>query len=957
MTDNQGNDHYFDTSAFIAELNDCRKFSIFHVNIRSFNRNSDELLIFLSQLPIKPSVIVLSETWFSSFNVAELVGYRAVHVFRDGRRGGGISAYVKVAISSVPVHQLCYVSDTVEMCSVNINIDGSKIKIIGMYRPPDGSVRTFTDELSGVISSLDPREKVFLVGDLNIDLIDPNLYDREYIDICFSNSFLPLITCPTRISNNSASCIDHIWFSQLEETVSGVLKLDISDHFAVFTTIKLSHSHSEFIQKKFRDHSEKCVKLLRDRVSTFVSEFDMCHDIIGDVNDATLEFSSKLYNIYDTCCPLRTKTISARRMIKPWITNELVNCVNRKHCLFRLYKRGIVSFFTYNNFKNVLTSVIRRAKYNYFVTKFDSGLGCARETWRNVNRLFFRRAPSSCVDEVVKDGDRVRDRLNIARIFNEYFSSIGTRLDENIPPSRISPLDYMDISCPNSIFLQPSLSTEVSSVIQKLPIKPSTFSSVPVYMFKQIVDLISPVICSLFNASISTGVFPDSLKVARIVPIHKSGDRSVPSNYRPISVLSVLSKIFEKMMFTRVQSFIKENKLLYDNQFGFRENASTSDAVSQFLNFVFESLSSKVSLSAVFIDFSKAFDTVNHRILCDKLHHIGFRGVALKWFQSYLTGRRQYVDIGGVSSPMCDVELGVPQGSVLGPILFLIYINDMCRASTKLQFIHFADDTTVFHYHNDIDALTYELNSELSLLNEWFIANRLSLNTNKTSFMFFSDRKTPINPVIRISDTILKRVSNSKFLGIVLDDGLSFVPHIDGLCKQISQAVGMLNRLSAVMPHAARVLVYFSLIYSKLTYGIIVWGCGNVNHLNKLERVVARAHRVVNREFRGRVLNRRFFSVSSAHKYFTAIKFFKSVKLNHHLHFTNMFETLRPSHDHDTRFSISNYNVPLYSKTKCNKSFCYQSVNVWNSLPDYLKQCNSLELFKKQLKIELLDRQ
>jgi len=844
-----------------------------------------------------------------------------------------------------------------EMCSISVDLNGNRIKIIGVYRPPNGCVRVFADDLNNILSTHNTKEKIFLVGDLNVDLLDPTVTENEFINVCVANSFLPLITGPTRLSRDSASCIDHIWYNQIDDAVSGILKLDISDHFAVFTSIILQIPNSEFILKRFRDHSENCVQLLRTRVSAFVADFNMSGNPDCDVNAATVEFCDRLYEIYDNCCPLRSKTVSVDRMSKPWITRELINCVNRKHHLFRLYKRGEVAFAVYNSFKNVLTSLIRRAKSNYFVSKFNSKIGDARETWKYVGRLFNRRITGGTVDEVICNGVKTGDRQNIADIFNRYFSNIGAQLDQNIAPARNSPLDYMGISSPNSIFVQPSVPSEIASIILKLQTKPSNLKTVPVYIFKQIVDLISPVISFLFNGSISVGIFPDCLKVARVVPIHKSGDKCVPSNYRPISVLPLLSKIFEKIMFSKIMFFLKANKLLHNHQFGFRENSSTSDAVSQFLDFVFESVSGKSSVLAIFLDFSKAFDTVNHKILCAKLHHIGFRGIVLKWFESYLADRKQYVEVGGASSSLSNVNMGVPQGSVLGPVLFLIYINDMCKASVKLNFIHFADDTTVFHSHDNIDTLAREVNGELNQLNAWLITNRLSLNVSKTSFMIFSDKKIIHDPVVCISDKVLHRVVKSKFLGIFLDENLSFGPHIDYLCKQVSQAVGMLNRLSSVMPHAVRVLVYFSLIYSRLTYGIIVWGFGSVTRLSKLERIVGKAHGTVNRGVRDGVRCRKLFTVSSAHKYFTAVKFFKSVKLDHHQHFTAIFDSLRPSHNHDTRFGALNYNIPHYSKTKCNRSFQYQAINIWNSLSDDLKRCDSLDSFKGRLKVELLERQ
>jgi len=954
---NLNNEQYFDTSDFAAELSDSRVFSVFHINVRSFNKNADELTIFLSQLPTKPTVIVLSETWFSSNNSADLVGYRAVHVFRDERRGGGVSVFTRISISSIPMYDLCYVGDNLEVCSISLNLSNSRITVIGIYRPPNGSIAQFVEELGNILSDRSPRERVFLLGDLNVDLLNPSVCEGELVDLCSSNSFLPLITSPTRVSQFSVSCIDHIWYNQLEETVSGVLKLGISDHFAVFATIKLLNPNSEFIFKKFRDHSEGSIRLLRTRVLAFVADYDVSSDNDSSVSCATERFCNGLYNIYNVCCPLRSKSVSVSRMLKPWINKELISCVNRKHMLFRLYRRGEVGFPVYNSFKNILTSVIRKAKSRYFISKFSSGIGNAKETWRNINKLFNRRGSRDVINEIVSDGVKVRDAQKIADTFVKYFSNIGTQLDRNIPVIQSSPLDYMGASSPHSIFIQPSVPAEITSVVRGLISKPSNFNSVPVFIFKQIIDIVSPTICNLFNMSINTGVFPECLKEARVVPIYKSGERCNTNNYRPISILPVLSKVFEKVMFNRIQSFVKTNKLLNDHQFGFRENSSTSDAVSQFLDSVFESFSRSISLLAVFIDFSKAFDTVNHQVLCTKLHHMGFRGVALKWFQSYLSNRKHFVDIGGVFSQMSDVRMGVPQGSVLGPVLFLLYINDMYRASGNLNLVHFADDTTVFHFHENLDRLTEEVNSGLAQLNDWFSVNRLSLNVSKTSYMLFTDKKLIVEPVVIISNEILQRVRESKFLGIWLDERLSFARHIETLCKQVSQVLGMINRFSNAVPYATKISIYYSLIYSRISYGIVVWGFGGVTPLDKLEKIIRKAHKIINYGVPAYIQTSKLFNVSSTHKYFTAVKFYKSVRLDSHGYFSEIFDALRPSHDYGTRFRELNYNIPQYSKTKCNKSFAYQSVSIWNSLSDNVKQCNSLSLFKNRLKVELLERQ
>jgi len=508
------------------------------------------------------------------------------------------------------------------------------------------------------------------------------------------------------------------------------------------------------------------------------------------------------------------------------------------------------------------------------------------------------------------------------------------------------------------MFASPSTTLDVASVICSLQNKSCHLSDVPIFIYKHFSDLISPIISQLFNLSLETGVFPTVLKAATIIPIHKSGDTTCVNNFRPISMLPILAKIFEKLMLKRLLSFIKRKNLIADNQFGFRKNSSTADALLEFLNVASNSLSSKCAFISVFLDFTKAFDTVDHGILMSKLDHLGVRGLMNDWLRSYLSGRTQRVLIEESVSSQLGVARGVPQGSVLGPILFLVYINDMHRCCGRLKMVHFADDTTAVCVSNDTRELVEVVNSELVNIKEWVDTNRLSLNIGKTNYIVLSDAAIPdLYPVV-ISDSVVERVSSCKFLGVYFDQNLNFKIHVDELCKKLSQAIGMINRVSGLVPPNVKLKMYYSLIYSRVSYGVSVWGRSSILNVSRIDRLLRRAHRCVSYGFRGDlVVSDTFFDCNSIYEYFVLLKFFRIVNLRDHKYFSTILSDLVPSHTYGTRFSAKNHiNTPILSKTKCQKLFLFQSISLWNQLPHVLKSCPSLPIFKKTLKQHILSR-
>jgi hypothetical protein len=336
-------------------------------------------------------------------------------------------------------------------------------------------------------------------------------------------------------------------------------------------------------------------------------------------------------------------------------------------------------------------------------------------TWFGIKQLVtLKQSKSNFPNKITINNSKITDPINIANSFNKYFASIGPNLSEIIPNVNCSIHDYLGEQQIQSVFLIPTTPDEIEREIDGLNASKATGQfSIPIRLLKILKLLLSKPLSHLFNISFSSGLVPDKLKIAKVIPVYKKGSRLEMSNYRPISLLSIFNKILENLMYSRLMNFIKKHNILFENQFGFHSNHSTTQAILQITDKIQESTENKLYSCGIFLDLSKAFDTVNHYILLQKLDHYGIRGVVKEWFRSYLDNRKQFVSIGSASSELEEVRTGVPQSSVLGPLLFLIYINDFCNSAKSLDFHLFADDSNLFLAHKNLHILEISLNKYL----------------------------------------------------------------------------------------------------------------------------------------------------------------------------------------------------------------------------------------------------
>ncbi len=442
--------------------------------------------------------------------------------------------------------------------------------------------------------------------------------------------------------------------------------------------------------------------------------------------------------------------------------------------------------------------------------------------------------------------EQVNKPLRVADEFNKFFSSVGA--DQGLGPAKNQPTPPFIPSPTASMALTPVTQEEIARVIRDLsPKKTNDADYISTWLIKQCATHLIKPLEHLINHSFHSGTVPSSLKNAKVTPIFKKGDPTSTQNYRPISILPAFSKVFEKVFLIRITNYLDRHKLLSKNQFGFRNGKSTIDAVMSLVDMIVEAIDNRETTLSVFLDLSKAFDCVDHATLIHKLECYGIRGVPLMWIKSYLSNRTQFVEISDVRSNGERLSYGVPQGSILSPLLFLIYVNDVGSSVQKGQLVQYADDTTLCFKSQAVQGLERVTFVELNSVIQHF--NELNLKTNpaKSSFIQFCLRRTSSdnNPIVMLDDTEVEEVYSTKFLGIHLDRGLTWDCHVDSVCGKLASGIYVLRQLSEYCPIQVLMTAYYGVIYPHLAYGLALWGSCSNTHFSRIFILQKKAIRTI----------------------------------------------------------------------------------------------------------------
>ena len=767
---------YYDLNDLILKKDKfTNTFNTLSLNIESINAKWDlfeSTISVLESYGIIFSVITLQETWLDiDPKIFELENFVSFDQPRTCSQHGGLKTFVRnnFTAKKLEIFDRCETFDGL-FVEIKDPTSNKKIVIANIYKPPKNNnnnenIQTFINEISPFLDKFDANNNVIFCGDFNIDLLKINERDifNQHFDNIITRGYLPYITNPTRFSKLSASLLDHIYVktvSNQKEIFSGILTSKISDHLATICCIPLKSKH----QKK------------PEYITTYANTKENHQKIVCELD--TIDWNGLLktrlcdnpdpnYNILiNTISDIKNKYMHKKivkfkpykHKLHPWINEEIINNIKHKDKLYKKWKSTNTNnpmFKTYkDNFKifsDKLKQDIFLAKRNHYSNLFFKYKSDIKNTWLTIKGLLNKNRSQNKLPSKFKFNDSyIHGDINIASKFNDFFANIGASLNAKIDNtnSNLSIEHFLQMDINTTFKFKYVHCKDIDAIIKTLQDKNSMgHDDLSLSFLKKISPSIIYPLSIIINQSLFKGIFPDALKIAKIIPIFKKDDNELFDNYRPISLLPAISKIFEKIISQQILEYFTKNNLIFSSQHGFRTKHSTETAAIELVDTLKIEIDKGHLPVSIFMDLSKAFDTIDHTILLKKLKFYGVDGISLELFKSYLTDRKQYVAINSAKSPLQSISTGVPQGSILGPLLFLIYINDIKFCSGSFTFLCFADDTTVTlsicpkdtkckHCDSSTIDETF-LNHELQKLYNWLCINKLALNTKKTKYMVF----------------------------------------------------------------------------------------------------------------------------------------------------------------------------------------------------------------------------
>ena len=976
-------------------ISDTNNLKILSMNIANILTKLDSLKIMIQNLANesnKPSIITVTETHlnanqnhgYSKTDLENLLpGYKFFHENRKIKKAGGVGIFIEESLASEAKVESAdlFVDEIFESLTIripNVSFEKSKkdLVILSLYRQPGNTnLIKFNELLQSWLNRHDKRtNEIILTGDMNLDLLKYQNHSptSDYLDLMMSHALLPCITRPTRIAHSSATLIDHI-FSKASITVSGILACEIAgssgftDHYPVFCLLKIqSESHTHPDEVKLTYFTSEGHKLRRDGLKGENWDEFYAED------DPTLAYQilqtkySTHYNNAQTKKTVKVKKKNCPR--EPWMTSEILQKMRKRDRIVKLSGRRN----DYKKLRNEIVSDCRKAERNYYKQKITDSWTDIKGHWDVLRKVMGKTNNKNELPKAFKvDNTWVTDKQNIADSFNHYYSRVGPDTNESVGQSEKTAEYYQEKNKKrNTDEILTSVFTEEEVIDACKMLNPK--KSYDAYGFSQKVvlqdtDILAPMFTHLANCSLENGTCPDQSKIARVIPVYKNkGETYLFSNYRPISLVPVFSKIIEKLMYNKIFEFLVRQKTLFKSQFGFRRGRNTTHATLDFLQTVEAAIRENEMAIGIFVDLSKAFDTLDHDILLSKLDHYGIRGNLLLWLKSYLSNRKQYVDVSGVKSKEENIMVGVPQGSILGPLLFLIYINDLPAALNKLIPVMFADDTNLIVKGNNICELIKTLNAELESLSDYFKANKLKLNTDKTKVVCFR-KKGKVVPTdefeILFYGKKLVCEKNATFLGIMLDEHLTWEDHCNAVANKMARNAGILNRVKNSLPSPSLQTLYNSLIFSQYSYGLEAWGATKPKNLKRILgiqkkalRSVTKSHWLAHTEPRMKQLG--ILRVTDQY-HVQCVNTTHDMLRGHCPDIFNLGDKIRANTaTHNLRSTASqpaNLNLPPLNTLSNGSSFPLLAPRYWNNLPEELKNEQNRNRFKKLAKKQFLD--
>lgn len=917
-------------------------FKIFHMNIRSVQKNVDDFYVLINNISVNFDVIILTETYqLHDPFLFKLQGYNTVYNYETLNQNDGILAFISDKID--------YTSKTVnigEIKALKILItlaNNKKIDITSIYRSPSNCPKLFNSNLTEYLYNCEKYDINVITGDINIDLMADNDYVEEYKNIMSYFGFTSYINEYTRLP--SYTCIDHLFVSNknnlnMMKYKSYIFRYNITDHCPIALTFRIEKKLKEKSNyKSYINYTTLKMDLKTEQWKNIYQE--------NNVNEITDNFINTL-KYYINKHTKQVKINNTKRRIQKWMTTALLKAITKKNNMYKAimkYPEKLELKDKYKTYKNCLNKLVTKAKKDYFQKQIEKNKNSSKSLWECINNICGQPKPKTKIDNIIlQNGTIISDKKDIANSFNKYFKEVGENFARNIPDIKYSDRTQ---SLRNSIYLQLTNENEVIRIIENLKCRKSPgVDGIRSETLKEIkLEIIKP-LTYLINQCLQTGYFPQVLKTSIIKPLYKTGSKVSMENYRPVSLLSNISKIIEKIIKYRLSNFLAKYDILSHHQYGFREGRSTEDAILKLTSYIYDSLDKKIPTISIFLDLSKAFDTICHKKLLDKLYMYGIRGTAYNLFQTYLSNRRQYVQINDIISRPEIITFGVPQGTVLGPVLFTLYINSMLSLNTIGKIISFADDTAILYSSPTWQSLKENIENDFPKISEWLQYNKLSLNYEKTKYLPFCSYTNglpnigPLN--VGLNSQILES-DNTKYLGIIIDRHMRWDIHIKQLVKKIRGHIPKFKYLRDFLKTNYLKTIYYSQIESLLSYGILGWGGVNECYLNNVHIIQKWVLKIIFHKTK-------YYPSDILYKE-TQIKDVRQVFCQKILlaifHKKIKLESREPTYN--TR-SDNTYVFPRSEKTVGQRSALYLAPRIFVLLPTYIRNIKSYKTYKKEIK-------
>lgn len=920
--------------------------NIIHMNIRSIRKHFDEFICYLNNSKTKFHIIVLTESWIShdsEFNF-NLENYNVISQSNKYTKSDGLCLFIDKDIDYEVIEVTL---DSINAIGISCLIDDKSTKLIAVYRSPSQNINSYLTSLDLYLQGLShTNDNLILLGDSNLNILENNTLTNEYLTILHLNGLKSFINTPTRVQNypdgvtQSVSCIDHIFFKSRtikeNDVMGAVLKTAITDHYCIAFHIKIKNSvknkaiMSDFIKKTNYDELKSNLKQ------------ENWNDIYcnnSEIDTLMNTFINKLADYLNA----HTKIIKIPHKSKPlkkWITLGMLNSLRKRD---KMHKKLVKQPFNtklkkdYKTYRNTLNNILKTAKIEYFDNQFELNKNNPKKTWENINQLL--------------DKEKIVPETKIAPdILNNYFVNVGSKYakkilndstDIGIPISSITP-------SVNSIFLNPTNIHEISSIIKELKINSSPgIDNLNASFLKKIGDYILKPLEYLINRCFNEGHFPNKLKIAKLIPIHKSGDKGLPENYRPISLLSNFAKIIEKILKKRIVNFLTIKNFIHKNQYGFQPGKSTTDTLLDLTSIINNNFNKNNKTLTIFIDLAKAFDTIPHKILLHKLNECGIRGQLNKLLENYLSDRTQVLTLNNTTSIRKSTNFGLPQGTVLSPILFIIYVNDLLHLNIpKGTILSFADDTALVFSGETWDEVHKNATQGLQIVHSWFKNHILTLNLKKTNYMTFSPTETGNPPPefqiklhthivnnneqVNCSCQSITKVKSTKYLGIMLDDHLKWNVHVQYLISKLKYLTHIFYKINKIKDLRVIRTIYSAYAHSLFQYGIEIWGGSYDTHFNQI--FILQKHLI--RAALGRPRLYPSARVFEELEVPTLRQIYVKKIILHINKNINNFEI--KDNPYNTRSTTSNtYNILFSKLTVCKRQFSYYSCVFANKVPNH----------------------